>query len=103
VESVPRLVEDEFFDREHFQSRAELGAKAPPYEQYFNLARPHRAKEGQSPLEILDHRAPNWVGVRFNWRSVWTCSPSPLQEGDAPPACPPVPNGTEAGGRMISW
>ena len=53
VETVHRLVEDEFFDRESFASRAEFWAKVSTYWHYFNLARPNRGKEWQTPVQII--------------------------------------------------
>jgi len=53
VETVHRLVEDEFFDRENFADREQFWAKVRTYWYYFNLARPNRGKEWQTPLEIL--------------------------------------------------
>ena len=53
VETVHRLVEDEFFDRERFRDRAEFWAKATTYWHYFNLARLNRGKEWQTPLQII--------------------------------------------------
>jgi transposase len=53
VETVHRLVEDEFFDRESFADRKQFWAKVRTYWYYFNLARPNRGKEWQSPLQIL--------------------------------------------------
>lgn len=53
VETVQRLVEDEFFDRESFCSPTEFWAKATTYWHYFNLARLNRGKEWQTPLQII--------------------------------------------------
>ncbi len=61
VETVHRLIEDEFFDLETFHSRAEFLAKASTYQLYFNLARPNSHKRGLSPWQIihqLDPRLP---------------------------------------------
>jgi len=58
VETVHRLVEDEFFDREIFHSPAEFWAKTTTYWHYFNLARPNRGKEWQTPLQIIERSAP---------------------------------------------
>ena len=49
VETVHRLIADEFFDWESFSSRADFLAKASPYQLYFNLARPNSHKEGRAP------------------------------------------------------
>jgi hypothetical protein len=53
VETVHRLVQDEFFDRENFASPTEFWAKATTYGYYFNLARLNRGKEWQTPLQII--------------------------------------------------
>ena len=53
VETVHRLIEDEFYDLETFRSRAEFLAKASVYQLYFNLARPNSHKQGLTPWQIL--------------------------------------------------
>ena len=58
VETVHRLVEDEFFDLESFTSRGEFLAKAQTYQLYFNLARPNSHKENQTPWQIIQRLAP---------------------------------------------
>ena len=58
VETVHRLVEDEFFDLEEFFSRSEFLAKAHTYQLYFNLARPNSHKENQTPWQIIERLAP---------------------------------------------
>lgn len=58
VETVHRLVEDEFFDLETFSSRGEFLAKAQTYQLYFNLARPNSHKENQTPWQIIERLAP---------------------------------------------
>jgi len=58
VETVHRLVEDEFFDRETFASRTQFWAKLNTYWLYFNLARPNSGKEFQTPLDIIRAKAP---------------------------------------------
>ncbi|MGA8102881.1 MAG: helix-turn-helix domain-containing protein [Candidatus Acidiferrales bacterium] len=58
VETVHRLVEDEFFDLESFASRGEFLAKAHTYQLYFNLARLNSHKENQSPWQIIERLAP---------------------------------------------
>jgi len=68
VETVHRLVEDEFFDRETFSGLADFWAKVTTYWYYFNLVRPNRGKEWQSPLQILQTSAPAMVGALLNWR-----------------------------------
>ena len=61
VETVHRLIEDEFYDLESFSSRAEFLAKASLYQLYFNLARPNSHKQNLTPWQIirqLDPRLP---------------------------------------------
>ena len=58
VETVHRLVEDEFFDLESFASRGEFLAKAHTYQLYFNLARPNSHKQFLSPWQIIERLAP---------------------------------------------
>jgi transposase len=67
VETVHRLVEDEFFDRETFTGPADFWAKVTTYWHYFNLVRPNRGKEWQSPLQILQAKAPALTGAVLNW------------------------------------
>lgn len=61
VETVHRLIEDEFFDLETFKNRPDFMAKASLYQLYFNLARPNSHKGGLTPWQIihqLDPRLP---------------------------------------------
>ncbi len=58
VETVHRLIEDEFFDLETFCSRAEFMAKVSLYQLYFNLARPNSHKRGLTPWQIIQQLAP---------------------------------------------
>jgi transposase-like protein len=67
VETVHRLVEDEFFDRETFTGPADFWRKVTTYWHYFNLVRPNRGKEWQSPLQILNTTAPALAGAVLNW------------------------------------
>jgi len=68
VETVHRLVEDEFFDRESFSGPPDFWRKVTTYWHYFNLVRPNRGKEWQSPLQILNAKAPALAGALLNWR-----------------------------------
>jgi hypothetical protein len=68
VETVHRLVEDEFFDRESFTGPTDFWRKVTTYWHYFNLARPNRGKEWQCPLQILQAQAPALAGAVLNWR-----------------------------------
>jgi transposase len=58
VETVHRLIEDEFFDLENFSSRADFLAKASLYQLYFNLARPNSHKRGLTPWQIIQQLEP---------------------------------------------
>ena len=58
VETVHRLIEDEFFDLETFQNRADFLAKVSLYQLYFNLARPNSHKGGLTPWQIIQQLAP---------------------------------------------
>jgi len=68
VETVHRLVQDEFFDRESFRSPAEFWAKATTYWHYFNLARLNRGKEWQSPLQIIRRCGRHIDSAVTRWR-----------------------------------
>ncbi|MBZ5516102.1 MAG: helix-turn-helix domain-containing protein [Acidobacteriia bacterium] len=58
VETVHRLIEDEFFDLETFSSRADFLAKVSLYQLYFNLARPNSHKGDLTPWQIIQQLAP---------------------------------------------
>ena len=58
VETVHRLVEDEFFDLESFSSRGDFLAKARTYQLYFNLVRLNSHKQNLSPWQIVERLAP---------------------------------------------
>jgi len=58
VETVHRLIEDEFYDLETFRSRTEFLAKASLYQLYFNLARPNSHKGGLTPWQIIHQLDP---------------------------------------------
>ncbi|MGD0459230.1 MAG: hypothetical protein ABSC21_15960, partial [Terriglobia bacterium] len=61
VETVHRLIEDEFYDLETFHTRTDFLGKASLYQLYFNLARPNSHKRGLTPWQIihqLDPRLP---------------------------------------------
>lgn len=59
VETLHRLVEDEFFDGESLRNVPEFWAKVDTYRWYFDLGRPNRGKGRLTSLEILRQRAPN--------------------------------------------
>ena len=58
VETVHRLVEDEFFDLESFTSRGDFLAKAFTYQLYFNLVRLNSHKQNLSPWQIIERLQP---------------------------------------------
>jgi len=58
VETVHRLIEDEFYDLETFPNRREFLAKACVYQCYFNLVRPNSHKGNLSPWQIIQQLAP---------------------------------------------
>ena len=59
VETVHRLIEDEFYEVESFRSRQELLEKARSYLLWFNIARKNSYKKNKSPWEIVQERNPN--------------------------------------------
>jgi len=59
VETVHRLIEDEFYDLETFRGRADFLAKASLYQLYFNLARPNSHKGGLTPWQIIHQLDPH--------------------------------------------
>jgi len=58
VETVHRLLEDEFFDLESFSGRGDFLAKARTYQLYFNLVRPNSHKQNLSPWQIVAQLQP---------------------------------------------
>ena len=76
VETVHRLCEDEFFDRESFRSRSHFLAKVTAYWRYFNLARKNSYKGQRSPLELLRELVPRVDPRIALWPSVFL---DPLQ------------------------
>lgn len=71
VETVHRLCEDEFFDRESFRNRLHFLAKAQSYWLYFNVARRNSFKADHTPLELLRELAPD-VSPRITiWQSAF--------------------------------
>ena len=58
VETVHRLIEDEFYDLETFRSRRDFLAKAGVYQCYFNLVRPNSHKGDLSPWPIMQQLDP---------------------------------------------
>lgn len=58
VETVHRLIEDEFFDRETFSSQNDFWKKLTLYWYYFNIARPNRHKDRKTPFQIIIEKRP---------------------------------------------
>jgi len=67
VETVHRLVEDEFFDREVFGSAQDFWEKITTYWYYFNIARPNRHKDRKTPLQIVMERNPDILKGIASW------------------------------------
>ena len=59
VETVHRLQEDEFFDRETFRDRPDFWRNITLYWHHFNLTRLNRGKEWQIPAQIVQAKNPN--------------------------------------------
>ena len=58
VETIHRLQEDEFFDRETFRGLADFWGKTTLYWSHFNLTRRNRGKEWQTPAQIVQAKNP---------------------------------------------
>jgi hypothetical protein len=58
VETVHRLIEDEFFRVESFAHRQDFLSKAATYQLFFNTLRPNSSKGHRCPLDILQERCP---------------------------------------------
>ena len=58
VETVHRLIEDEFYEVESFSSRSDFLTKATTYLLWFNTLRTNSYKNHRSPWDILHHRDP---------------------------------------------
>jgi len=59
VETVHRLIEDEFYEVEKFNSRNNFLAKAALYNLWFNVVRKNSYKANKTPWEIIRERSPN--------------------------------------------
>jgi len=70
VETVHRLVEDEFFDRETFRSKADFWNRVTWYWYYFNISRPNRHKGKKPPLQIITERNPKLHPAIASWRAL---------------------------------
>jgi len=68
VETVHRLVEDEFFDRETFSSRDDFWKRLTVYWHYFNIARPNRHKDKKTPAQIIFEREPTILKSIATWQ-----------------------------------
>lgn len=57
VEAFHRIIEEEFFDLEHYSGLEGFLRKVTVYQHYFNLGRPNSYKGGRTPWDIilLDH------------------------------------------------
>jgi transposase-like protein len=96
VETVHRLVEDEFFDRETFRSKDEFWKKLTVYWYYFNIARPNRHKDKKTPFQIICERNPSLPKSIAAWQpldlgrvlSLYTPTYHPLKGGHDLPVHP---------------
>lgn len=59
VETVHKLIEDEFYDIEDYENGVEFLGKAYGYQLFFNYIRKNRNRENKAPVEILRERFPN--------------------------------------------
>jgi transposase len=56
VETVHNLMEQEFYEVEHFGSRGDFIAAADQYQLFFNLARKNSGKENKTPWELVNEK-----------------------------------------------
>ncbi len=59
--NIQKLIEDQRLT--YLVDPPDFWAKTTTYWDYFNLVRPNRGKEWQSPLQILQRHAPALVGA----------------------------------------
>jgi transposase len=59
VETVHKLIEDEFYDIEDYENGVEFLGKAYGYQLFFNYLRKNRNRENKAPVEILRERFPS--------------------------------------------
>jgi transposase len=58
VETVHRLIEDEFYEVEKFNNRKDFLMKASAYILWFNIARKNSYKKNRTPWQIIQERNP---------------------------------------------
>jgi len=58
VETVHNLVEQEFYEIEHFHDPDDFIAKAVTYQLFFNLLRPNSCKEHKTPWQLAHEKRP---------------------------------------------
>jgi len=58
VETVHNLMEQEFYEIEHFTGRHDFLAAANSYNLFFNLARTNSAKEHKTPWQLVQEKLP---------------------------------------------
>jgi hypothetical protein len=71
VETVHRLIEDEFYEVERFKGRKDFIEKAYSYNLWFNVARENSYKEKQTPLEIIKKEAKNINPKIADWQPIY--------------------------------
>ena len=90
--NIQKLIEDQRLT--YLVDPPDFWAKTTTYWDYFNLVRPNRGKEWQSPLQILQRQAPALVGAVLNWRPLDLAKrhhfylPQPLHQGHEVPSFP---------------
>ena len=71
VETFHRIIEDEFYDFEAYNSKKQLLEKSYTYMLYFNLMRKNRYKDKQAPADILKKLIPKLnVAKLFQFKPV---------------------------------
>jgi len=58
IETVHRLIEDEFYEIEKFYSLYDFLNKATSYQYFFNVVRPNSSKADKPPIQIIQERNP---------------------------------------------
>ncbi len=71
VETVHRLIEDEFYEIEPFNNREDFLNKAYAYNLWFNVARKNIGKENQTPVEILRNKDPTISEQVADWKPLF--------------------------------
>jgi transposase len=70
VETVHRLIEDEFYEVEAFASRTDFFRKAALYNLWFNVARKNSYKNDRTPWQIIHERDPTIAPLVAVWTPI---------------------------------